>query len=165
MPQSGLHPDDETTLVDEDLIDIVDGDQEQIASQPGRARSLTHGVSCVTASHMCSYSAWLRENAVLGSASGSSVTRTRHLAQKPVAAKVAEPCAPPSATAVGRRRRREPCRPVAAITLLAISGRSPAPGFPTRSSGQWKKRRHASPCVVELIECSLEAQSGLTRAR
>jgi hypothetical protein len=55
---------------------------------------LTPPVRLVTVSDMCSRSACLRENAVLGSASGTGVSRTRQMAQKPVNAKVAERCGP-----------------------------------------------------------------------
>jgi hypothetical protein len=52
--------------------------------RPQRVLRVTPGVSgvTVTASDMCSRAAWLRENAVLGSTSGTGVSRTRHRARR-----------------------------------------------------------------------------------
>jgi hypothetical protein len=41
---------------------------------------------------MCSRSAWLRENVVLGSASETGVSRTRYMAPSAIDAKAAERC-------------------------------------------------------------------------
>jgi hypothetical protein len=53
---------------------------------------------------MCSRSAWLRENVVLGSASGTGVSRTRHTAPSASDAKAAERC---TAIADAKQKRYE----------------------------------------------------------
>ena len=79
---------------------------------------LTPGVSGVMASQMCSRSAWLWRNAVHGSASGTGVSRTSHLAPRPVDAKAAERCA----SIVGAKQKGdEPPPSHVSVTDVALS--------------------------------------------
>ena len=67
---------------------------------------------------MCSRSAWLPENVVLGSASETGVSRTRHMAPSAIDAKAAERCA--AIADPSRRATRPPASP-APVTDVALS--------------------------------------------
>jgi len=87
-----------------------------------RGLRLAPGVSGATASQMCSSSAWLRRNAVHGLASGTGVSRTRHMAPRPIDAKAAERCA----SIVGAKQKgNEPPRPRLIPRAATLTARRP----------------------------------------